>query len=1100
MTLPDRIFTIGGAGKDIGMELLESDWLLREILRPRRDPKQLTITFLDTAEEERDDDLNRIEAIRHRRDELKNDLRDTSQGRVGDIDIRYKLITENIMLNSRIDLTGEDVVPRIVAGNGIEEEHWWIEEDHIEENLNFAKGAVRKRGLGKAMYYKAYAEDDELATLIDIPSKGEVAVIGGLGGGTGSGLFVDIARELAQKMPTADITLFGVLPNHTEGLRESANAFAALSELERLSLEGDQLFKDRILMPIDPTGFDGKRGNRVESDEMLEQFDEAAVYLIAGYYNTQGMEDVFSGSPQFAPFTIGIPQVLRYNIDAVQEARDTFQDLLDTKEASMDAEQEIYEEVALFLDTQFDNAEGGLRGEDENDLSERLSTFESLLESELFDELEYKSVGIFQEIISDAKNEADNIGDQIDVIGGSLRAGVAEPNQQVTFKDSVDARLVKVLSQELELLVRRKRLLEQKTTIDTSRIQRTVEYLLGTEDVGTSAGGIIQRLQSQLDDSVEKLERLEDDLAETEAELEKLRDDQEEEIKASISKWERTVEEDLEQLQTLNVEAAENDLAALHSALAGYMSEIVNAETEDEVDNVGRSEVTQALNQLEGTLHPMGVSIESDKRALNQSLSELPDAKKAYLTMQQEESTIESLTPWESSTAEEKQDAQKTFRMASNRLDDAGVFSIGPPDEFRVDIEYDADAVVRKVEQRADDLRSAIVRALREELDEEPNEGDIADLESELDATTVDREACRAIVRRAFERELVETDDLAARRENLKARIEELTIKIELFEETIDLFEAVNAHRRTFEQNDTEFRESLATFDDDAGGSVAIESEDYVFIKNIQPDDVLQATGNETLAETDLFANPHERNRMRESLEELAKNTLDRKYTGLQRRKLSYRGRRYSDLRVRVALMSPAIEHIDGETIDLKSTYREAFDLEGNPTKQRYSAWSPPIGGDWDIGLGVFIDGVFLDNIRKVIQADGYASGYEEWASNPDVDIRIHHSLGLDKGHYISRTDTLNVESTEDVEFLLQDENTVVQGLLDQYSERVWYGAGEDKNETEGLTQGADKSDHSNGRDRERDSALGSGSVEESLNHDNSEMVDQSGSDHTDSE
>jgi hypothetical protein len=922
------------------------------------------------------------------------------------------------------------------------------------------------------MYYKAYAEDDELATLIDIPSKGEVAILGGLGGGTGSGLFVDVAAELAQKMPTADITLFGVLPNHTEGLRESANAFAALSELERLSLEGDQLFKDRILMPIDPTGFDGKRGNRVESDEMLAQFDEAAVYLIAGYYNTQGMEDVFSGSPQFAPFTIGIPQVLRYNIDAVQEARGTFQEILDTKEAAMDAEREIYEEVELFLDTQFDGTDGGLRGEDENDLSDRLQTFESLLDSELFDELEYKSVDIFRDIISDAKNEAENIGAQIDVIGGSLRAGVAEPNQQVTFKDSVDARLVEVLSQELELLVRRKRLLEQKMAIDTSRIQRTVEYLLGTEDVGTSAGGIIQRLQSQLDESVTKLERLEDDLAETEAELETLRDDQEEEIKASISKWERAAEEDLEQLQTIDVEAAESDLAALHSALAGYMSEIVNAETADEVDGVDRGEVNQALNRLEGTLQPMGVPVDSDKREINQSLSELRDAKKAFLTMQQEESTFESLTPWESSTAEEKQDAQKSFRMAKNRLDDAGVFSLGPPDEFRVDIDYDADAVARRIERRADDLRADVVRTLREELDESPNEGDIAALESELDAATIDREACRDVVRRAFERELVETDDLEARRENLEARIDELTTDIELFEETIDLFEAVNAHRRTFEQNDAEFRESLVAFDDTTGGSVAVESEDYVFIKNIQPEDVLQATGNETLAETDLFANPHERNRMRESLEELAKNTLDRKYTGIQRRKLNHRGRRYSDLRVRVALMSPAIGQIEGETIDLKATYREAFDLEGNPTKQRYSAWSPPIGGDWDIGLGVFIDGVFLDNIRKVIQADGYASGYEDWAANPDVDIRIHHSLGLDRGHYVRRTDTLNVESTDDVSFLLQDEDEVVRGLLDEYSERVSY-----RDDAADSEMAADDSQRTNGGAESKQSDDGSGTT-----------------------
>jgi hypothetical protein len=91
---------------------------------------------------------------------------------------------------------------------------------------------------------------------------------------------------------------------------------------------------------------------------------------------------------------------------------------------------------------------------------------------------------------------------------------------------------------------------------------------------------------------------------------------------------------------------------------------------------------------------------------------------------------------------------------------------------------------------------------------------------------------------------------------------------------------------------------------------------------------------------------------------------------------------------------------------------------------------------------------VFLDNIRKVIQADGYASGYEDWASNPDVDIRIHHSLGLDEGHYVRRTDTLNVESSEDVEFLLQDEDDVVEGLLDEYSERVSYRNGADSTDS----------------------------------------------------
>ncbi len=1053
MTTPDQIFTIGGAGKDIGMKLLESDWVLRDILRPRRDPKRLTVTVLDTAEEERDDDLDRITEIRRRRDELKEELRDTRQGRVGDIDIRYKLITENIMLNSQIDLTGEEVVPRIAAGNGIPEENWWITEDHIEETLSFAKGAVRKRGLGKAMYYKAYAEDDELATLIDIPSKGEVAVVGGLGGGTGSGLFVDVAAELAEKMPTADITLFGVLPNHTEGLRESANAFASLSELERLSLEGEQLFKDRILMPIDPTGFDGKRGNRVESDVMLEKFDEAAVYLIAGYYDTQGMEDVFGGAPQYAPFTIGIPQVLRYNIDAVQEARGEFQEILDSKEAAMDAEEEIYEELELFLDTQFEDADGGLRSEDEGKLSDRLSTFEALLDSELFAELDYQSVEIFREIVSDAKNEAEEIGEQIEVIGGSLRAGVAEPDERTTFKDSVDARLLDVLGRDLELLVRRKRLMEQKTTVDTSRIRRTVEYLLGTEDVGAAAGGIVQRLEAELDEATENRDRLVDDLAETEAELERVREEQAEEIQTGLTRWEREVDDDLTQLARVDLGTVEEAVADLQRALVAYRDAVVSAESTTEVENVSGAEVTEAVNELEGLLAEVGVAVDDYKQDINGSLSELRNAKKSYLTMQQEESTFEAVKPWKSSTKEAKEDARKTFRMAKNRVDDASVFAVGPPDEFRVDVEFDTAAVVRRVERRAGELRANVVGELRDAL-EEPNEADVTELQTLLEQPSVDREACREVVRDAFERELVETDELEARRASQQTRIDALEADIDRFEATVDVFETVNPHRRAFEESGQEFREELSSFGSEDDRSLGVRGDDYLFIKNVQPDDVLQATGSNTLAETELFNDPHERNRMRESLEELAENTLDRKYTGLQRRKLSHQGRRYSDLRVRVAVMSPAVDRMDGEMLDLKSIYREAFDLEGNPTRQRYSAWNPAVGGDWDIGLGVFIDGVFLDNIRKAVQANGYASGYEEWGKNQDVDIQIHHSLGLERQELYRRRDTLNVEAADGTEFFLRDEAAVVSDLLAEYSERVPLHA-DDEDDTDGSDPSA---------------------------------------------
>lgn len=63
MKFPDRIFAVGGAGKAIAMELLESEWVLRGILEPRPDPVSLTITILDTAEGEQNNDKQRIADI-----------------------------------------------------------------------------------------------------------------------------------------------------------------------------------------------------------------------------------------------------------------------------------------------------------------------------------------------------------------------------------------------------------------------------------------------------------------------------------------------------------------------------------------------------------------------------------------------------------------------------------------------------------------------------------------------------------------------------------------------------------------------------------------------------------------------------------------------------------------------------------------------------------------------------------------------------------------------------------------------------------------------------------------------------------------------------
>jgi hypothetical protein len=64
MNLPDRIFAVGGAGKAIAFTLLETEWVLREVLEPRPEPYSLSVTIIDTAEDEQNSDRQRVQEVR----------------------------------------------------------------------------------------------------------------------------------------------------------------------------------------------------------------------------------------------------------------------------------------------------------------------------------------------------------------------------------------------------------------------------------------------------------------------------------------------------------------------------------------------------------------------------------------------------------------------------------------------------------------------------------------------------------------------------------------------------------------------------------------------------------------------------------------------------------------------------------------------------------------------------------------------------------------------------------------------------------------------------------------------------------------------------
>lgn len=1041
MNFPDRIFAVGGAGKAIALELLQSEWVIEELLAPKPNPPSLTITIIDTAEGEENSDRQTVREIREHISEKEAELRDVNNGRTGTIDVEYKLITEDIHLSGSIDLLGDDAVPRITNGNGMDQENWWIQDSHINENLDFAKGVVRKRGLGKAIYYKAYAEDDQISSYIDLPQKGKVAILAGLGGGTGSGILLDMAQHLQERQRTAEITLFGILPNHTEGIKENTNAFAALSELEYNALQDNSVFKDRVLVPIDPTDFDGKTGNRIQTEKYLRELDEAVIYLLSSYYNTQNLEDPFADTPDYAPFTIGIPQVLRYNVEAINEARERFRDVLNTKEEALQTEDEIYSKIDRFLTKHYDDSsiEAGLRDLDRTDLEERLEKVKTWLDFDLFQELEYLSIEMFSEIVSDAEDESSDVMEQIDIISGSIRA-VDTTNQQTgTFVDTIDEHLAEVLEQDLSMIALRKEILERRKVIDDNRVRDAIEYLLGIGDGGTAPGVKLQRLEARLEDLEDQQGRVESDLQETIEELEDLRNQQSAEIERRTSDFMRDIESDIQKLQQVDVDSVHSDLATLQSELDTFRQQVLNAASEAELEQIDDSTIVDTINGLMDRLEHVGMDISEERRQITSSLSELKRTKQAYLVMNQEEGLGESILPWKSSTEEAKNDAHKDFRMQKNKLSEKGVFEVSPPGgNFGAEVTYDGQHILNDIERTQEELQTTVINTLQGQVENVPQQQQ-EKLDNELSSgqTTVD--TVREVARTVFRQAVGETGDLEAQKAELESELENVERQAEIYQPAIELFQEVNNLREKWSSKSSSFEKQLSKHDEDAEKSLSSEEEEYVYVKDIKPNDIFRATGSTNIADSDMFANDEENQRLRSNLEELAKNTRNQQYAGLRRRKISKDRSRYDELKIRLAVTSPAIGDIEPQTLDFEEMFRGAYDLgaSGKRVESPFTSWQKDIGGPWDISLSVFISGVFLDNIRKVVQADGYHAGYMQRADELDDEILVHHSYGLEDGYYVRRKRLLNMEDEDDIEFYLRDEATITEDLLDEYIEII---------------------------------------------------------------
>lgn len=347
---PEMVMGIGGAGKNLVFEMLNTDWLMKELLK--NSERKYYFLIVDTAEGEYRIDRERAEAAKKRIDRMAEELETHSN-----IEINVKCIISDLNIDREVVLYTKNLIESLHRRKYIKV--WWIYDpdkgvDNREglqkyKSSGFSKGTVRRRGVTKAMFYKALVDGRIDDIFMIRPGIQEIAMIVGLGGGTGSGLFIDLANRIKMRNPGVQIVLFGILPTLREGNNERANTYIALSELEYLKLtQGrgtDSLFSHVVLTTIEPTGFGGAGDAYKEKPKALEEFSQMFPYLLVNFYDAKSgnFSDIFEGG-YYGRFILAAGGIVRYEVESTINNKKILEDAIGSLTNALMRESDIRKE------------------------------------------------------------------------------------------------------------------------------------------------------------------------------------------------------------------------------------------------------------------------------------------------------------------------------------------------------------------------------------------------------------------------------------------------------------------------------------------------------------------------------------------------------------------------------------------------------------------------------------------------------------------------------------------------------------------------------------------------------------------------------------
>jgi hypothetical protein len=1028
--LPDAVVGAGNAGKRVVYKLFEQDWVQHEALRP--DTPGMEGYIVDTATQEQNEDEPEVEEINNRLEsyaegefDLRPDLMETGLTYINPLDG-----TTNKFVSSD-GLTRKQQVKKVAESADPLINSWWLEKSKhlLSENESYKSGVNRRRALSKALFHVSELQSDPFSELFSA-NYSSLTLVLGLGGGTGSGLMIDLAKRLNEE--NIDVHLIGIIPNSKqEEKKYTANAHAALSELEYLRVSNKSPFETMTLVPFTPA----------ESLNDKERFDEAVAQTVLAHrnleYDDQLSKMALNGeSHRYAPFTIAVPQIMRFEVGQTREIKQKIIDWIDDRNDFLAEEAEVYDDVESFITSSFSgeppaetlksaramgspgHEDFGLTVGDAQSLRDRLDQLINLLEMHEINNVGFEDAAedwreTLNQLIKNELAELDEdevtprFRDQTVIFGATSSVFNLDQSPEEKYRfDSDLERFEKYIRSELENIYRRATLLSVASTVKDEALQEGIRDAL-TKDVTNVAG------QSDLNQARKKHRNQESELREDIETLDLLTgnatgggisEDLSSQLSDAKQAWKRKAQEPLQNLVT--IDQSQEELQDLINELDEEVDRAIKrinewTSPEEFSENPLQFDKFDRLNEL---LNGVGLDSISEKKVQRQ-IGYAASAHRIWLEAHADskgvvEHTLTVVNDLVGGGDDEQAALQRQYETLRGDLDGAFLSISQFNQQFSASYNETYFGERKdKLRRRREEIVDSVSDALRSTLNETSvripetivarwNGDDTPDFSTTGDQTHYP------------ERLRTELSD-SVHHHDYGALIEGLTVASTQGNEPVDniVHQAVNAKfvepaeskRKTLVTEAAAKSDQAAIYDriiqiiqddstsfaevDNPGQEPEIEysrsyDPEYTYIRETPVEDQQTVINKDDLVEADLLKTDY-RSVKKALGTEFIDNTLTSPMLPLNQKNISSENATYDEHQLMTLFMSRIFEtekKSGGELGDLMDDIEQKFRGSVNVPEGDDGYFTKRVGhGDnWDITMVSFLTGVFLDNISEV--------------------------------------------------------------------------------------------------------------------------------------